>query len=68
MNQNTSIEKKSQEITATIWTNTQKMKLWQNDIKLAIWSDGNGILESDQIPTKLDKWEKELAKKRWPNE
>jgi hypothetical protein len=62
------MEQQSKEITNTIATDTSKMKLWQDAIKLAIWSDGSNILESNQIPIKLDKREKELAKKRAPNE
>lgn len=62
------MEQQSKEITNTISTDTSKMKLWQDAIKLAIWSDGSNILESDQIPIKLDKREKDLAKKRAPNE
>jgi len=61
------MSEQSQEITKTIWTDTTKMKIWQDAIKLAIWSDGNWILESDQISIKLDKWEKDLSKKRAPN-
>jgi len=68
MNQNISMDQKSQELTQTIWTDTQKMRLWQDAIKLAIWSDWNSILESNQISVKLDKREKDLAKKRSPKE
>jgi hypothetical protein len=62
------MEQQSKEITNTIATDTSKMKMWQDAIKLAIWSDGNSMLESNQIPIKLDKREKELSKKRAPNE
>lgn len=62
------MEQQSKEITNTISTDTSKMKMWQDAIKLAIWLDGNSMLESNQIPVKLDKREKELSKKRAPNE
>lgn len=62
------MEQPSKEITNTISTDTSKMKIWQDAIKLAIWSDGNSILESNQISVKLEKREKELSKKRPPNE
>lgn len=62
------MEQQSKEITNTIATDTSKMKLWQDAIKLAIWSDGSNILESNQIPIKLDKREKELSQKRAPSE
>lgn len=62
------MEEQSKEITNTISTDTSKMKPWQDAIKLAIWSDGNNILESNQISIKLDKREKDLSKKRAPNE
>ncbi len=59
---------KTQEITTAIWADTTKMKLWQDDIKLAIWSDWNNLLEQNQITVSLDKREKELSKKRAPEE
>lgn len=62
------MEQQSKEITNTIATDTSKMKPWQDAIKLAIWSDGNSMLESNQISVKLDKREKELSQKRAPNE
>ena len=62
------MDKQSKEITNTISTDTSKMKIWQDAIKLAIWSDWNNFLEHNQIPIKLDKREKEISKKRGPNE
>lgn len=56
----------TQEITSAIWSNISKIKLWQNDIKNAIWSDWNNLLEQNQITISLDKREKNLSKERAP--
>ena len=54
----------SKEISDTFGTDTKKMKMWEDAIKMTIWSDWNKLLESNQIPVSMDKWEKELSKKR----
>ena len=54
----------TQELSKTIWTDTTKLAVWKQDISVAIWNDWSKVLDKNQIPVSLDKWEKELMKKR----
>ena len=58
------MDDKQKELKATMWADTSNLKLWQKDITNAIGSDGNKLLELNQISVSLDKWEKNLAKER----
>ena len=52
------------ELSITMWTDTKKLAVWKEDLSATIWNEWSKILDKNQIPTSLDKREKELAKKR----
>lgn len=51
-------------IVQTIWTDTTKLAMWQNDIWKAISNEWTKKIYKDQIPESLKKREEEVAKKR----
>lgn len=52
------------ELSDTIWTDTKKLSVWKKDLSETISNEWSKILDKNQIPISLDRWEKDLAKKR----
>lgn len=52
------------ELSKTMSTDTTKLATWKKDIWKTIANEGTKILDKNQIPVSMDKWEKELAKER----
>lgn len=53
-------------LSKAIWTDTSKLATGTQEISDTIWNDWSKHLEPNQIPPSLEKMEKELAKKRAP--
>ena len=58
------MDDQKKELSVTMWTDTKKLAVWKDDISATISKEWSKILDKNQIPTSLDKREKELAKKR----
>ncbi len=58
------MEEQKKELSATMATDTNKMKIWQKELGNAISNDWSNNLAKNQIPISMDKREKQLAKNR----
>ena len=58
------MDDQKKELSVTMWTDTKKLAVWKKDLSATIGNEWYKILDKNQIPISLDKWEKELSKKR----
>lgn len=58
------MEDQKKELSVAIWADTNKMKVGEKDLWDTMSNWWSQILKKDQISISMDKWEKELAKKR----